>query len=58
MKSTIQREALMARLDQIDSADPRQSDPSLQAERALIIMELTNVTELNTSRLPPSPITR
>lgn len=47
------RDALLSRLDQIDSADPHQRDQPLQAERALIIMELLNVTELNTSKLPP-----
>lgn len=48
----IDRDALMLRLDHIDASDPHQRNPSLQAERQLIIMELMNVTELNTTKLP------
>lgn len=47
-----ERDALTARLDQIDSADPYQKNPSLQAERALLIMKMMNINELNTTKLP------
>lgn len=50
-----ERDGLTRRLNQIDNADPHQRNPSLQAERALIIMKLMDATELNTTKLPSAP---